>query len=74
MNALRHALAELGGLFVEDRGSALAIAFVLAVLGGLAATHRIAPQYGGPLLFAGLAGQLVVSVFTAASRPSTGSG
>jgi hypothetical protein len=74
MKALRHALAELGGLFVEDRASALAIACVLAVVGGLAATHRIAPQYGGPLLFAGLACQLIVNVFTAANRPSRGSG
>ena len=74
MNALRHALAELGSLFVEDRGSALAIAFVLAAVGGLAAIHRIAPQYGGPLLFTGLAGQLIVSVWTAAKRPSTRSG
>ncbi len=74
MKALRHALAELGGLFVEDRGSAIAITFVLAVVGGLAATHRIAPQYGGALLFVGLAGQLVASVYTAANRPSTGSG
>jgi hypothetical protein len=74
MNALRGALAELGGLFVEDRGSALAIAFVLAVVGGLAAMHRIAPQYGGAFLFTGLAGQLLVSVYVAAKRPSTGSG
>jgi hypothetical protein len=74
MNALRHVLAELGGLFVEDRNSALAIAFVLAAFGGLAAIHRIAPQYGGPLLFAGLASQLIVSVWTAAKRPSTSSG
>jgi hypothetical protein len=47
---------------------------VLAAVGGLAAIHRIAPQYGGPLLFTGLAGQLIVSVWTAAKRPSTRSG
>ncbi len=71
MNALRTLFVELAGLFVEDRYYALAIAVWLAL--ALASTvARIVPaSVAGPLLFAGLALILIVSVARAAraARP-----
>ncbi len=66
MNALRTALAELAGLFVEDRRFALAIAVWIGAIGTLAKFHAIPPMLGGIALFAGLAIVLVASIDAAA--------
>jgi hypothetical protein len=66
MKSFEKIFAEIAGLFVEDRLFALAIAIWIAIVGGLAATHAIAPQQGGVALFLGLAAILIASVLTAA--------
>lgn len=62
MNAVRNAIAELAGLFVEDRAFALAIALWLAVCGALAIAHAGSTQTRGLVLFVGLSIILVASV------------
>jgi hypothetical protein len=68
MNAVRAVFAKVAGLFVEDRLFALAIAVWIALVGGLAAAHAIAPSAGGVVLFGGLALVLVASVVAGARR------
>ncbi|GAC1528853.1 MAG: hypothetical protein NVS2B8_16210 [Vulcanimicrobiaceae bacterium] len=67
MNAVRNVLAELVGLFVEDRLFALAIALWLGVAGALAAVGFATPEPRGLVLFLGLAAVLVGGIVRGAS-------
>lgn len=59
MNALRRIVAEIVGLFVEDKLFALAIAIWVAVAGAMAAYALGSPEVRGLVLFLGLAAVLV---------------
>jgi hypothetical protein len=68
VNALRSALGELYGLFVEDRTFALATLGWLAVCGVLGFAHVLSPPARGLILFLGLAGILIASTRNAAMK------
>jgi hypothetical protein len=68
MKQLRSVVDELVGLFVEDRGFALAIAIWTSFVGVTVAGHMVSPVACGIGLFAGLAIVLVASVVNAARK------
>ena len=69
MTALRDLLAELAGLFVEDRLFALAIAGCVALAFALSATSVLPATARGIVLFAILAATLVGGVIRGARTP-----
>lgn len=62
MNAIRNVVAEIVGLFVEDKLFALAIALWIGVAGAMAAYAIFTPEIRGFVLFAGLALVLVAGI------------
>jgi hypothetical protein len=68
MNALRSALGELWGLFVEDPRFTLAIALVLGIVVVVMPALHLARGIRGPLLFLLLAVALVENVLHSARR------
>ena len=66
MKTLQTLVREVAGLFVEDRWFALAIALWLAFALAAIAARDVPSALRGPLLFAGLALILIVSVARAA--------
>lgn len=68
MNALRSALGQLWGLFVEDPRFTFAIVLVLGMVGVVMPALHLAPGMRGPLLFLLLAIALVENVLHSARR------
>lgn len=62
MNALRNIVAELVGLFVEDKLFALAIALWIGAAGAMAAYAVFTPEIRGYVLFGGLALVLIAGI------------
>ncbi len=65
MNRLRGVLAELAGLFIDDRPFAAGIALCVALVALVTLVPRISggsALWVGPIFFAGLCGVLLASV------------
>jgi hypothetical protein len=65
MNVLKQALAELAGLFVDDRNLAALTLVLIAVDAGLVKLAGLSPLWGAYLLLLGCLAVLAESVFRA---------
>jgi hypothetical protein len=68
MNALRIALAELWGLFVEDATLTIGTLACIAIAAFVIPRVGIAAQWRGPIFFALVVGMLLENVYRGARR------